>query len=345
MPRPASAGRCASNWASPASGSSAETRREQVDDGRLVDIGPLARGLRVARGGLLEPLARASSTRSGCHAHDRAVRDQLGRQVDEVARDRHVLLVRPLLDVGGRAARLARRLQVAALELGERALREHREARDALDLVAEQLDAHGLGSRGREDVEDVAAHRELAAIADALDARVAGRDERRDGVVAHELSPALDVQRGRPARGRRDALDQRGRRDRDQPTGPEQPEPACALAHEMRRGLEARAVRRRRATARIRPRTAARTSSPRRPPRARSRRRRRGSPVRAPLLAPAAQPERREQRCEQRLRARAHAPAAPSRARSRTARRRPARQTSSVTEVRSARLEVRGCGP
>ena len=155
----------------------------------------------MARSGLLEPLARAVEDAVGLPRDDRAVRDQLGRQVDEVARDRHVLLVRPLLDVGGRAARLARRLQVAALELGQRALREHGEARDALDLVAEQLDADGLGSRRREDVEDVAAHGELAAIADALDARVAGRDERRDGVVAHELSPALDVQRGRRRAG------------------------------------------------------------------------------------------------------------------------------------------------
>ena len=142
------------------------------------------------------------------------MRDQLGCQRDEVVGTGTSSSVRPRLHVGGRAARLARRLQVAALQLGQRALREHREARDALDLVAEQLDAHGLGARRREDVEDVAAHGQLAAVADALDARVSGGDERRDGVVAHELSPALDVQRRRPALRRRDALDQRGRRDR-----------------------------------------------------------------------------------------------------------------------------------
>ena len=279
MPRPASAGRCASNCASPASGSSAETRRKQVDDGRLVDVGPLARGLRVARSGLLEPLARAVEDAAGLPRDDRAVGDQLGRQVDEVARDRHVFLVRPLLDVGGRAARLARRLQVAALELGKRALREHGEARDALDLVAEQLDAHGLGSRGREDVDDVAAHRELAAIADALDALVAGRDERRDGVVALELSPALDVQRRRPAR-RAAGCARPARPPRPRPARPSSAVRARVRARPRGAGrARGPSRRRRRATAGIRPRTAARTSSPRRPARARSRRRRRGPPV------------------------------------------------------------------
>ena len=73
------------------------------------------------------------------------------------------------------------------LERAERALREQREARDALDLVAEQLDAHGLGAGRREHVDDVAAHRHLAAIADPLDARVAGRHERGDGSSRIEL--------------------------------------------------------------------------------------------------------------------------------------------------------------
>ena len=169
--------------------------------------------------------------------------DQLRCEVDEVGSDRHVLLVRPLLDVGRGAAGLARGLEIAALELRERALREHGEARDPLDLVAEQLDAHGLGARRREDVEDVAAHGQLAAIADALDARVAGRNERGDGVVAHELSPALDVQRRRAPLGRRHALDQRSRGDSHQTAGAQQPEAARALADEVRRRLEARAVR------------------------------------------------------------------------------------------------------
>ena len=170
------------------------------------------------------------------------MRDQLGRQLDEVARNGHVLLVRPLLDVRGRAPRLARGLQIAALELGERALGEHREARDALDLVAEQLDAHGLGARRREDVEDVAAHRQLAAVADALDARVAGARRAPPPPRRAPAPAALDVQRGRAALGRRHALDERGGRDGDESAGREQAEPACALADEVRRRLEPRAV-------------------------------------------------------------------------------------------------------
>ena len=114
-----------------------------------------------------------------------------------------------------------------------------REARDALDLVAEQLDADGLAARGREDVEDVAAHGELAAIADALDARVAGRDQCRDGVVALELVPALDVHGAvAGASGGGDALDQRGRRDRHEPPRREQPEPRARSPTRCGGGLE-----------------------------------------------------------------------------------------------------------
>ena len=196
----------------------------------------------MARRGLGQAVAGRVEHAIGLPGADDAVGDQLGRQRDEVVRDRDVFLVRPLLDVGRRAPRLAGGLQVAALELGQRALREDREARDALDLVAEQLDAHRLGSGRREDVEDVAADRQLAAVADALDARISRGHERGDRLVAHELAAALGVQGRGPALAGRDALDQSGRRDRHKPAGLEQPEPARALADEVRCGLETRAV-------------------------------------------------------------------------------------------------------
>ena len=64
-----------------------------------------------------------------------------------------------------------------AVELAQRALRERRERADALDLVAEELDAQRLAAGRREDVDEPAANGELAALLDALDALVAGERE------------------------------------------------------------------------------------------------------------------------------------------------------------------------
>ena len=57
----------------------------------------------------------------------------------------------------------------------QRALRERRERADLLDLVAEELDPQRLAAGRREDVDEPAAHGELAALLDALDALVARR--------------------------------------------------------------------------------------------------------------------------------------------------------------------------
>ena len=51
------------------------------------------------------------------------------------------------------------------------------EVAELLDLVAEELDAHGMLGDRREDVEDAAANRELAAAGDHIDARVCEVDE------------------------------------------------------------------------------------------------------------------------------------------------------------------------
>ena len=234
MPRPASAGR----WERVERADALE----QVDDRRLAHVGALAGGARVARRGLGQAIAGRGEHAIGLPGTDDAVCDQLGRERDEIVRDGDVFLMRPLLHVGRRSPRLAGGLQVTALQLGQRALREDREARDALDVVAEQLDAHRLGARRREHVEDVTTHGQLAAVADTIDACVSGSDERGDGLVAHELAPALRVQGRGPALRRRDTLDQRGRGDGHDATGLEQPETPGALADEVWRGLEPRAV-------------------------------------------------------------------------------------------------------
>ncbi len=61
-------------------------------------------------------------------------------------------------------------------------------AAELLDLVAEELDAHGVVGGGREHVEDAAAHRELAAAGDHVDARVGEVDEL-DGELGPGRSP------------------------------------------------------------------------------------------------------------------------------------------------------------
>ena len=67
-----------------------------------------------------------------------------------------------------------RRRQLDPLGLAQRALGEGREPAHRLDLVAEELDPHGALLGRAEDVEDAAAHGELAALLDLLDPVVAG---------------------------------------------------------------------------------------------------------------------------------------------------------------------------
>ena len=76
------------------------------------------------------------------------------------------------------ASALGRRVQRRLCDRMERALREGRERAHRLDLVAEELDAERLAAGRREDVDDAAPHRELAAIVHPLDALVARERER-----------------------------------------------------------------------------------------------------------------------------------------------------------------------
>jgi hypothetical protein len=72
------------------------------------------------------------------------------------------------------------------------------------DLVAPELDAHRVVGRGREDVDDAAAHRELAARGDHLDPRVGQLDQRTSTSSKSWVSPTRRATRGRarPARAR-----------------------------------------------------------------------------------------------------------------------------------------------
>ena len=72
---------------------------------------------------------------------------------------------------------LGRRRDLDHLGVAERALREGREPPQRLDLVAEQVDADGAVLGRREQVEEPAADRELAAVLDLVDALVAGGDQ------------------------------------------------------------------------------------------------------------------------------------------------------------------------
>ncbi len=89
---------------------------------------------------------------------------------------------------------LAARRQLHALDrLGQRSLVGDRERPELLDLVAEELDAHGVVGRGREHVEDAAAHRELAAAARPC------RPGRRRGRRGSTAMPGEVVARAAPA--------------------------------------------------------------------------------------------------------------------------------------------------
>ena len=63
----------------------------------------------------------------------------------------------------------------------------HREHPDLGDLVGPELDADGMLGGGREDIENAAAHRELAAPSDHVDPGVGQFGEARDEAVVFEF--------------------------------------------------------------------------------------------------------------------------------------------------------------
>ena len=120
----------------------------------------------------------------------------------------------------------------------QRALGEHRERAQRLDLVPEELDAHGLAAGRREDVDDPAAHGDLAALLDAFDPRVARDHELLGEVFYAGLVPRGQADRLRPRLGRRQPVGEPERRRADEPSRRVHVERAEPLAHEMRGRLE-----------------------------------------------------------------------------------------------------------
>ena len=141
--------------------------------------------------------------RERLHALDR---DAGGHLVGELEQ----LRVRPA-ELGGAAAyvlgqqQLAARRRPQAPHRLERALVGHREGADLLHVVAPELDAQRVLLGGREDVDDAAAHRELPAPLDHVDAGVRRLGEATDDVlqragVAGRQLDRLDVGQARDLR-------------------------------------------------------------------------------------------------------------------------------------------------
>src|SRR4051812_44545152 len=116
----------------------------------------------------------------------------------------------------------------------ERALRERRERADRLDLVAEELDAQRFAAGGREDVDDAAAHGELAAIVHALDTVVAGERKRLGKRVDTRFEPGPHLDGSRTGVRGRQSLSERPRRRAHEPAALEYVERPRPLADEVR---------------------------------------------------------------------------------------------------------------
>ena len=108
-----------------------------------------------------------------------------------------------------------RRRDLDPLGLAERALGEGREPAQRLDPDVEQLDAAGAVLGRREDVEDLAADRELAAVVDLVDPLVARGDEVGGALVEVEQLADLENEAVRTELGVGDLLGQCDRGDDD----------------------------------------------------------------------------------------------------------------------------------
>ena len=91
----------------------------------------------------------------------------------------------------------------------DRPLVGHREFADLIDLVAEELDAQGMVGRGREDVDDAAAHGELAAAGDHVDPSVGELGETGGGRFDLDLVADGHLDRGDLAEALGQGLEER----------------------------------------------------------------------------------------------------------------------------------------
>ena len=179
-PRAAIAGRCASN-------ENGCPLRERVE----------LRGARerdLRRG---PPPPRRAATSSGCQTKSGGTvehRHEIGGDLGVLGSRRRPGASAPISS----ASRSAAGWIDGAVDGMERSLREGREGAHLLDLVAEELDAERLAARGREDVDDPATHRELAALLGPVDSLVAGERERLREPVEAGLVADVEPDRLRP---------------------------------------------------------------------------------------------------------------------------------------------------
>jgi hypothetical protein len=157
----------------------------------------------------------------------------------QIRRDRDRLAVVDERRLDEIQAALDGRIDDRRLDRMECALRERRERAHLFDLVAPELDAERLAAGRREDVDEPAANRELAALVGAFDTFVAGERKRLGEVFEADPLARRDPNRLRPRVRRWHRLGQRRGRSGDEATGGEYIERASAFADEVRRGFEA----------------------------------------------------------------------------------------------------------
>ena len=184
------------------------------------------------------------------HDHPRAVGKELGRRGQRVEQERRERLgaldeqpVGQALQLIGVAVRVQRgglggapaqrlvrdqlahggHVDVHDLLRGE--LRRGNELAQRFDLVAPVLQANRTPRGAGEDVDDAAAHRELAAVLDDVGARVAELHERSGQDVGRQLEARRQLQRGNRAEGRDHPLHrrERGRDHHERALGASQP--------------------------------------------------------------------------------------------------------------------------
>ena len=122
----------------------------------------------------------------------------------------------------------------------QRTLRERRERSDLLDVVPEELDAQGLASGAREDVDEAATNRDLATLLDAFHALVPGERELLDECVEVARAGARQANDRCPFLGRRHALGERACRHAHEPSVAQDVEGACPFADQVGGRIEAR---------------------------------------------------------------------------------------------------------
>ena len=135
---------------------------------------------------------------------------------------------------------LARRVDRRVGHRMQRTLRERRERSDLLDVVPEKLDAQGLASGAREDVDEAATNRDLASLLDAFRALVPGERQLLDECVEVARAGASQSNDRGPFLGRRHALGERACRHAHEPSVAQDVEGACPFADQVCGGIEAR---------------------------------------------------------------------------------------------------------